>query len=105
MAFERSLFSRIQEQEGDMTIELVDDATYFMRGVGSISFQIASCDVVKLSDILFVSSLRKKLLSFSCMIDIHGRVSLEGQHCNMSHCSLANPRALARRVREGDLHR
>jgi hypothetical protein len=37
--YDMSLFSRIQEQEGGMTMELGDDATYPVRGVGSISFQ------------------------------------------------------------------
>jgi hypothetical protein len=38
MTYDRSLFNRIQEQEGGMSVELGDDATYPVRGVGSISF-------------------------------------------------------------------
>jgi hypothetical protein len=41
-----------------------------MRGVGSISFQMPSGDVLELSDILFVPGLRKNLLSMSCMTDV-----------------------------------
>jgi hypothetical protein len=36
---DRTLFSMILEQEGGMSMELGDDATYPMRGVGSISFK------------------------------------------------------------------
>jgi hypothetical protein len=36
--YDKSLFNRIQEQEGGMSVELGDDATYLLRGVGSISF-------------------------------------------------------------------
>jgi hypothetical protein len=59
-----------KEQEGGMTMELGDDATYPVRGVGSISFQMPSGDVLELSDILFVPSLRKNLLSVSCMTNV-----------------------------------
>jgi hypothetical protein len=38
MTYDRSLFSRLQEQEGGMSVELGDDATYLVRGAGSISF-------------------------------------------------------------------
>ena len=43
-----SLFSRIQEEERDMTVELGKDATYLVRGVGSISFQMLSSVVLEL---------------------------------------------------------
>lgn len=38
MTYDRSLFSRIHEQEGGVSVELGDDDTYPVRGVGSISF-------------------------------------------------------------------
>jgi hypothetical protein len=34
MAYDRSLSNKFKEQEGDMSVELGDDATYLMRGVG-----------------------------------------------------------------------
>jgi hypothetical protein len=39
MTHEKSLFSRFQMQEGGMSVEMGDDATYPMRGVGSIFFK------------------------------------------------------------------
>ena len=38
-------------------------------------------------------------------LDIHWRVTFEGQQCTISDCSLAGPRTLARGVREGGLYR
>jgi hypothetical protein len=70
MTYDRSLFNRFQEQEGGMSVELGDDATYPVRGVGSISFQMPSGDVLELSDVLFVPSLKKNLLSVSCMTNV-----------------------------------
>jgi hypothetical protein len=105
MTYDKSLFSRIQEQEGGMTMELGDDATYPVRGVGSISFWMPSGDVLELDHILLVPGLRKNLLSISCMTDIHWRVAFEGQQCTINDCSLASLRTLARGVREGGLYR
>jgi len=46
MTYDRSLFSIFFEQEGGMSVELGDGATYVVRGVGSISFQMPSGDVL-----------------------------------------------------------
>ena len=74
-----------------------------MRGVGSISFQIASSDVLELSDIILVLGLRKNLLSISCMTNVQWRVAFKGQQCTISDCRQANPKTLARGVRKGGL--
>jgi hypothetical protein len=62
-----------------MSVELGDDATYPMRGVGSISFQMPSSDVLELRDVLFVPGLKKNLLSVSYMANVQWRVVFEGQ--------------------------
>jgi hypothetical protein len=56
-----------QEQEGGMSVELGDDATYPVRGVGSISFQMPSCDVLELDN--FVCSWVEEESSFSVLYD------------------------------------
>jgi hypothetical protein len=53
-----------------MSVELGDDATYLVKGVGSISFQILLGDVVKLSDVLFIPVLKKNLLLVYCMKNV-----------------------------------
>jgi hypothetical protein len=40
-------------------VESCDDATYHVRGVGSISFHMPSSDVLDWSDVLIVPSLKK----------------------------------------------
>jgi hypothetical protein len=47
-------FSKLQEQEESMQVELGDDATYPIAGVGSISFQMPSSDILELTGILYV---------------------------------------------------
>jgi hypothetical protein len=70
---------RIRSKREGMTMELGDDATYPVRGVGSISFQMPLRDVLEMDHILLVPRLRKKLLSISYMTDIDWRVAYEGQ--------------------------
>ena len=45
-----------------MTTELVDDAMYHGREVGSISFHVSLGGILELSDILFVLGLKRNLL-------------------------------------------
>jgi hypothetical protein len=46
--YDRYFIDRIQEQEGGMSVEFGDDATYPMRGFGSISFQQPTGNVLEL---------------------------------------------------------
>jgi hypothetical protein len=71
MAYNKSLFNKFQEQEGGMCVELGDDATYIVKGLGSISFQMPLGDVHELNDVLFVLGLKKNiLLIFVCRASI-----------------------------------
>jgi hypothetical protein len=38
MSYDKSLFNRLQEQKGRMSVELSNDATYLVIGVSLISF-------------------------------------------------------------------
>ena len=61
MTYDRSLFMRIYYQEGGMSVEFGDDATYLMREVASISLTPKS-DVFQLINVLFVPGLKKNIL-------------------------------------------
>jgi hypothetical protein len=82
-------------------VELGDDASYHVRRISYISFQMPSCDVLELSDVLFVPSLMRNLLSMSSMEKVQWRVAFDGQQCTISDCSLAIPRTIVGGVREG----
>ena len=70
MTYDRSLFIKIYYQEGAMSIEFGDDATYLMREVTYISSLTPKSDVFELINVLFVLGLKKNNLSISCMVDI-----------------------------------
>jgi len=71
MTYDRSLFSRIHDQKGGKSVELGDDATYYARRVGSISLRTPTSDILELNNVLYVSGLKKNLLSISCVADLH----------------------------------
>jgi hypothetical protein len=59
-----------------MSVDLFDDATYPMGGVGTISFQMPWGDSLELIDVLFVLGLKKNILLVSCMQNLHCMLSL-----------------------------
>ena len=46
-----------------MQVELVNDASYLMTRVGSISFHLPSSDFIELDDVLYVLGLTNNRLS------------------------------------------
>lgn len=70
MTTNKLAFFKLQEQDFVMQVELGDDATYSVIGMGSISFYMPSGDVLELHDVLFVPRLSKNVLSVSCLTDL-----------------------------------
>jgi len=63
------------EKKSSVHVELGDDATYVIQGVGSTSFQLDSGIILHIGGILFVPSLKKNLLSISTLEDKGFRVT------------------------------
>lgn len=53
-----------------MQVDLGDDATYLVAGMGSISLQMPSSDILELTSMLYVPRLTKNLLSMLVMTDL-----------------------------------
>jgi hypothetical protein len=68
MDYDKNIFSRFQEQEGGLCVELGDDSTYLVKVLVLKCFQMYSSDVLYLDSILYVHELMKSLFSFSCML-------------------------------------
>jgi hypothetical protein len=49
MNYDEKIYSRLQEKEEGMRVELGDDATYLVKGLDSISFRIHSSDILELN--------------------------------------------------------
>jgi hypothetical protein len=63
MITNKSTFSRLEEQDSNMQVELGDDAKYSVIGMGSISFCMLAEKVIELHEVLYVHGLSKNLLS------------------------------------------
>jgi hypothetical protein len=82
-----------------MGVVFGDDATYIVTGVGSISFQIFSSDVLEFNDVPIVISFKSNILLVSCMTILQWRVSFQGKQCTINENKLASPMNLARELR------
>jgi hypothetical protein len=69
MTLARQLFSSPKKQDLGVHVKLGDDAKYPIARVGTIPFQLESCNSLDFDDVLFVPGLTKNLLSVSVMED------------------------------------
>jgi hypothetical protein len=72
-----SLTSLSKEDSG-LQVELGDNAKFAVKGVGAAAFQLESRKPLKMSDVLYVSGLKKNLLSISAMEDRGYAVAFSG---------------------------
>ena len=76
----RSALIDLTKKKHFMHVELGDDATYAIKGVGSTSFQLDSRIVLHIEEILFVPGLKKNLLSILDLEDKGFKVTfMEGK--------------------------
>ena len=61
--------SNIKEKQFSCMVELGDNSTYSIQGVGSNSFQLNLGDTLQMEEILYVPGLKKNLLSVSILED------------------------------------
>lgn len=72
----QSALTNLTEKKSSVHVELGDDATYAIQGVGSTSFRLDSRIILHIEAILFVPGLKKNLLSISALEDKGFRVTL-----------------------------
>ena len=65
----KGALSNLKEKQFSCMVELGDNSTYPILGVGSTSFQLNSGDMIHMDDILYVPRLKKNLLSVSVLED------------------------------------
>ena len=68
-----------------MQVELVNDASYLMTKVGSISFHLPSSDFIELDDVLYVLGLTNNHISISTMINQRCVTEFDGQQIIMGY--------------------
>ena len=71
----RSALTDLTEKKSSVHVELGDDGTYVIQGVGSTSFLLDFGIVLHIEEILFVPGLKKNLLSISTLEHKGSRVT------------------------------
>jgi hypothetical protein len=74
----QELLTSFLEEDLRLQVELDDNGKYAIKRVGTTLFQLDSKKPIRMSDVLYVSGLKKNLLSISSMEDRGYVVELSG---------------------------
>jgi hypothetical protein len=76
----RNSLSNLTKKSSSLQVELGDDSSHVVKGVGETSLQLNSGNPLSIKDILFVQGLKKNLISISALEDKGFRVDfVDGQ--------------------------
>lgn len=63
----KKAITNYKDKKFDVKVELGDDGTYDIKGIGSASFQLVSGTVLHVEEILYVPGLKKNLISIAVL--------------------------------------
>jgi hypothetical protein len=75
MTGERVNLSSMMEKRTSHRVELGDNNSYAVKGIGKASIELKSGKNVHLNNVLYVPSLKKNLVSISCLEDKGDRIA------------------------------
>ena len=67
MKGKKTTLSNIEEKTHPQTVSLKDDYQYSIKGIQESSYMLGSGTSMKMKEVLYVSGLKKKLLSISTL--------------------------------------
>jgi hypothetical protein len=105
MTGDQARLSDPNERKTSYKVELGDKSTYPVEGFGQASIKLESGNHVHLSNVLYVPSLEKNLVSISCLEDKGNRIAFIDEKVLSWHkdSSIEDARVIGRR--EGNLYR
>jgi predicted aspartyl protease len=105
MTGDRKNFSSMKEKETPHKVELGDNNSYAVKGIGQATIKMESCNSIHLSNVLYVPGLKKNLVSISCLEEKGDRVAfVDGKVLVWSKDSkIENTRVIG--TREGRLYK
>jgi hypothetical protein len=68
-------FSSMKEKKTPHKVELGDEKSYVVKGIGQATIKMESCNSIHLSNIFYVSGLKKNLVSISYLEEKGDRVA------------------------------
>jgi hypothetical protein len=101
----REHFSDLRDIEVRIDISLGDNRVVTVAGIGTVSFRRENLPPISFTDVLFVSGMKKNLISVSTLQDRGFEVSFRGTEVLIypRGCSIDSGQVIG--VREGDLYR
>jgi hypothetical protein len=100
MTFNKKLFNKFHDEDGGMQVELGNEATYLVSGLGTISLRMPLDDDLDLHVVLFIPGLMKNLLYVSTMTNMKCVSKFDHQQYTIRDCSQERRQVLARGVLE-----
>ncbi|KAE9329800.1 hypothetical protein PR003_g15469 [Phytophthora rubi] len=83
MSFDRGEFCEFRALESAMTVTVASGERLRVSGIGSVCFAIGASQTVKLTDVLFVPELDRKLLSVPSLVAKGGEVLFQDGDCDI----------------------
>ena len=105
MTRDQARLSNLNEKKTPYKVDIGDKSTYPIEGFGQASVKLKTCNNVHLSNVLYVPSLEKNLVSISCLEDKGNIIAfVDGKVLSWSKdSSIENARVIG--TREGRLYR
>jgi hypothetical protein len=100
MSFDRGEFCEFRVLASAMTVTVASGERLRVSGIGSVRFAIGVSQTVKLTDVLFVPELDRKLLSIPLLVAKGAEVLFREYHCDIRF----GGRLIARVHKEGKLY-
>jgi hypothetical protein len=105
MTRDQDRLSNLNERKTSYKVELGDKSTYPVEGFGQASVKLESGNHVHLSNVLYVPSLEKNLVSISCLEDKGNKIAFMDGKVLSSHKNSSIEDARVIGSREGNLYR
>jgi hypothetical protein len=105
MMRDQARLSYLNERKTSYKVELGDKSTYPIEGFGQASIKLESGNHVHLSNVLYVPSLEKNLVSISCLEDKGNKIAFIDEKVLswLKDSNIEDARVIGRR--EGNLYR
>ena len=99
MISDKNLFSALEEKDLKMLIDMGDDGSYSVSGVGTVAFQREHGAPITLIDVKYVPGLKKNLVSVEMLEDKGYDVVLSKGNAFLRHKTTGQTKRIGIRVK------
>ena len=99
MTSDKNLFNALEEKDLKMHIKMGDDGRYSFSGVGTVAFQREHGSPITLTDVMYVSGLKKNLVSVAMLEDKGYDVVFNKGKAFLIHIAIGQTKRIGIRVK------